>query len=78
MSWVLVTPNMHKAHHHLERPWTNRNDRNNPSLWDRLFRPYAYADLSEIEYGLDVLDGSRNRNLGYLLQLPFSKCKTDY
>jgi len=33
-------------------------------LWDRLFRPYAYADLSEIEYGLDVLDGSRNRNLG--------------
>ncbi|MGI9327342.1 MAG: sterol desaturase family protein [Pseudomonadales bacterium] len=78
LSWLLVTPNMHKVHHHAEQPWTNCNYGNILSVWDRLFHTYAYAHPREIEYGLDVLDGSRDRELRYLFTLPFSNFKTDH
>ena len=25
LSWIIVTPHMHKFHHHFERPWTDTN-----------------------------------------------------
>ena len=78
LTYLFVTPNMHKVHHHVERPWTDCNYGNILSIWDRMFGTYAYVDPREIVYGLDVLDPKQDRDLGYLLKLPYSNFKTDY
>lgn len=79
LSWVFITPNMHKFHHHFERPWTDTNFGNIFSFWDRLFGTMVYDDPKKIIYGLDVLDGKMDENIGYQLKLPLNnKIKTDY
>ena len=79
ISLVFISPNMHKFHHHFERPWTDTNFGNIFSIWDRLFGTLVYEDPAKIEYGLDVLDGSKDSNIGYQLQIPVdSRVKTDY
>ena len=79
LSYVFITPNMHKFHHHFERPWTDSNYGNIFSIWDRLFGTYVLEDTKDIKYGLDVLDDSRSGELGYQLKVPFDKSiKTDY
>jgi sterol desaturase/sphingolipid hydroxylase (fatty acid hydroxylase superfamily) len=40
LRWLLVTPDMHRVHHSLERDETNSNFGFNLSLWDRLFGTY--------------------------------------
>ncbi|GIS00508.1 MAG: hypothetical protein CM15mP102_13280 [Flavobacteriales bacterium] len=37
LSYVIVSPNMHKVHHHFELPYTDSNYGNIFSIWDRLF-----------------------------------------
>jgi len=71
MSYVFVTPNMHKFHHHFEAPWTDRNYGNMLSIWDRLFGTYMEGDITEVKYGLDVADDSRGNDLAYQISLPF-------
>lgn len=79
LSIVFITPNMHKFHHHFERPWTDRNYGNIFSVWDRLFGTFVYDDPSKITYGLDVLDPSRDEQVRYQMNIPFDpKIKTDY
>ncbi len=79
ISWILVSPNMHKVHHHYKRPYTDTNYANIFSLWDRIFGTFAYEDPRNLQYGLDVLDGSTDENLQYQLRLPFDNTiKTDY
>lgn len=79
LSILFITPNMHKFHHHFERPWTDTNFGNIFSLWDRAFGTFVYDDPKKIKYGLDVLDDSRSDDLGYQLKVPFDKSvKTDY
>lgn len=79
ISWIFVSPNMHKVHHHYKRPYTDTNYANIFSLWDRLFGTFAYSDPKNLKYGLDVLDGTNDESVGYQLQLPFNKhIKTDY
>ena len=73
LHWVLVTPNLHKFHHHREMPWTDTNFGNLFSIWDRLFGTLCYDDLSKVRYGLDVLDNSRDRDLMYQLKIPFDR-----
>ena len=76
---IFITPNMHKFHHHFERPWTDTNFGNIFSLWDRLFRTMVVDDPGKIIYGLDVLDENTSQNLGYQFKIPFNKnIKTDY
>ena len=54
LSWVFVTPNFHKVHHHDTRPLTDSNYGNIFSIWDRMFRTAADVDdLSTIRYGID-------------------------
>ena len=78
MAMVLVTPNMHKFHHHFERPWTDRNFGNIFSIWDRIFGTFIYENPKDIKFGLDTLDGHRDEDLSYQLGLPFNKnIKTD-
>lgn len=79
LSWIIVTPNMHKFHHHFERPWTDTNFGNVLSCWDRLFGTFVYADPKDIQYGVDTVDGSQDLNLGYQYRLPWNPAiKTDY
>ena len=79
LSWFLVSPNMHKVHHHYMRPQTDSNYGNIFSIWDRLFGTYDATPIEQIRYGLDVLDNAKDENLSFQLQIPFDKSvKTDY
>jgi len=79
LSYVFITPNAHKFHHHFERPWTDTNFGNIFSIWDRIFGTFVYEDPRKIVYGLDVLDGKHDENVLYQLKVPFDKTiKTDY
>ncbi len=79
ISWVIVSPDMHKVHHHYVRPQTDSNYGNIFSVWDRLFGTFNYTPVEQLRYGLDVLDDSTDENLAYQLKIPFdSKVKTDY
>ncbi len=78
LSWFLVSPDMHKVHHHYTRPQTDTNFGNIFSIWDRLFGTFNYTPAEQLRYGLDVLDDSTDENLGYQLKIPFDKkIKTD-
>ena len=68
---VFVSPNMHKFHHHHQRPWTDSNFANSFSIWDRLFGTLVYDDMDKIKYGIDTLDESMDENIGYQMKLPF-------
>lgn len=79
ISIVFVSPNMHKFHHHHERPWTDTNFGNMFSIWDRIFGTYVYGRTDKIKYGLDVLEDERDQDIAYQLKLPINKSiKTDY
>lgn len=79
LSWIFITPNVHKFHHHFERPWTDTNFGNIFSIWDRLFGTFVHGDVHKIRYGLDVLENKPDEDLVYQLKLPFDKTiKTDY
>ena len=79
LSWIFVTPNVHKFHHHYERPWTDTNFGNIFSIWDRIFGTFVFEDVHKIRYGLDVLEDKPVDDIIYQMKLPFDKTiKTDY
>ena len=79
LSYIIITPNMHKFHHHFERPWTDTNFGNIFSFWDRICGTFVYGDPTKVVYGLDVLDDSRDEDVAYQFKVPFNKnIKTDY
>ncbi len=79
MSLLFVTPNMHKFHHHFERPWTDTNFGNIFSIWDRIFGTMVYDDPRKVQYGLDVLEDNLAEDVMYQFKVPFDKnIKTDY
>ncbi len=69
---LFVTPNLHKFHHHHERPWTDSNYGNILSVWDRLFGTYTYGKLQEVHYGLDILNPEKDEEIAYQMALPFT------
>jgi sterol desaturase/sphingolipid hydroxylase (fatty acid hydroxylase superfamily) len=73
LSWVFVSPNMHKVHHHYRQPFTDTNFGNIFSIWDRLFGTYAPATACpDLKYGVDSLpDGGEKLGLRRLLTTPF-------
>ncbi len=75
LSWVLVTPGMHKVHHHFQQPLTDTNYGNIFSIWDRLFGTFAYvSDTRSLTYGIDThMKVEENDRLGNLLAIPFQK-----
>lgn len=73
LSFIFVTPNMHKFHHHYQMPWTDKNYGNMLSIWDRIFGTFVYDDTSKIKYGLDILDHTNDENILVQLKLPFNK-----
>jgi sterol desaturase/sphingolipid hydroxylase (fatty acid hydroxylase superfamily) len=76
LSYVIVSPDMHKVHHHNLLPYTDSNYGNIFSVWDRLLGTYMYLDREKIVYGVDTFpDEKINSNLGELLKQPFQKYK---
>lgn len=75
LSYVFVTPYMHKVHHHYTQPLTDTNYGNIFSIWDRIFGTYAAVDRTEeLVYGIDThMDAKENSVLGKLLAIPFKK-----
>lgn len=73
ISYVFVSPNMHKFHHHWEMPWTDTNFGNMFSFWDRIFGTFVYDDTNKIRYGLDLVDDSTDEDILYQLKFPFDK-----
>jgi sterol desaturase/sphingolipid hydroxylase (fatty acid hydroxylase superfamily) len=66
---------MHKVHHHYKRPETDANYGNIFSFWDRLFRTHKQLSLKDIQYGLDILDNTKDESLSYQLKIPLGKKK---
>ena len=72
LMWVLVTPNMHRVHHHYRQPYSDTNYGNIFSIWDRLFGTYASADNLKLIYGVDTyMDKKVVDNVWELLKIPF-------
>ena len=74
ISWFLVSPDMHKVHHHYVLPYTDSNYGNIFSIWDRLFGTYMELDREAIVYGVDTFpDRKENSSIIGLLKQPFHK-----
>lgn len=73
MSWLIVSPNMHKVHHHYVRPHTDSNYGNIFSIWDRIFGTFLTKKPTDIEYGVDVIKNMDDESLPTQLKLPFQK-----
>lgn len=72
LSYVLVTPHMHKVHHHHVLPYTDSNYGNIFACWDRLFGTYKNLAAEKIIYGVDVFPNEdENSRVGTLLKQPF-------
>ncbi len=78
LSFVFVTPNMHKVHHHFTQPLTDTNYGNIFSFWDRIFGTYASVeDTRSLKYGIDThMKPEENDRLGNLLGIPFQAYRT--
>ncbi|MBP8917251.1 MAG: sterol desaturase family protein [Chitinophagales bacterium] len=76
ISWLIVSPNMHKVHHHYLQPLTDTNYGNIFSIWDRLFKTFASVEKpnENLQYGIDLLMQEKDsQQIGNLLTMPFKK-----
>lgn len=74
LSYFLVSPDMHKTHHHFRLPYTDSNFGNIFSIWDRLFGTYLPFDREKLVYGVDVFfDEEANGKIGHLLKQPLQR-----
>ena len=74
LSWILVSPDMHKVHHHYVLPYTDSNYGNIFSIWDRIFGTYMKFDRDSIQYGVDTFPNEvENSSIKSLLKQPFHK-----
>ena len=77
LSYFIVSPNMHKVHHHYVLPYTDSNYGNIFSVWDRLFGTFSTLSKEEIIYGVDTHMAPEEHNkLKKLLQIPFQKSRS--
>ncbi|GAB5525627.1 MAG: sterol desaturase family protein [Roseivirga sp.] len=73
LSYVFITPLMHKVHHHYTQPLTDTNYGNIFSFWDRIFGTFAQVDdAKDLVYGIDThMEPEENDKMGNLLKIPF-------
>jgi sterol desaturase/sphingolipid hydroxylase (fatty acid hydroxylase superfamily) len=72
LSYILVSPDMHKTHHHYRLPYTDANFGNIFSIWDRVLGTYLPFDREKLIYGVDVFfDKKANSKISHLLKQPF-------
>ena len=74
ISFIIVSPNMHKVHHHWQQPYTDSNYGAVLSIWDRLLGTYMHLDKADIRYGLDrYYPNEEDENIKMLMTKPFRK-----
>ncbi|MBP7554675.1 MAG: sterol desaturase family protein [Chitinophagaceae bacterium] len=74
LSFILISPNMHKVHHHWKQPFTDSNYGAVFSIWDRLLGTFRKLDPKEIRYGLDrYYPNEKDEDFIALLKKPFQK-----
>lgn len=75
LSYVFITPHMHKVHHHYTQPLTDTNYGNIFAIWDRIFGTNAEVNSpGELRYGIDThMDPEENDRVGNLLKIPFQE-----
>jgi sterol desaturase/sphingolipid hydroxylase (fatty acid hydroxylase superfamily) len=74
LSFILVSPNMHKVHHHWKQPYTDSNYGAVFSIWDRLLGTFMKLDTKDIRYGLDrYYPNEKDEDFISLLKKPFQK-----
>jgi sterol desaturase/sphingolipid hydroxylase (fatty acid hydroxylase superfamily) len=74
LSWVLISPNMHKVHHHWKQPYTDSNYGAVFSIWDRLLGTFSSLDIKQVKYGLDrYYPAEKDEEVMTLLKKPFQK-----
>ena len=77
VSWIFISPNMHKVHHHHMQPLTDTNYGSIFSIWDRLLKTFAKSDISELKYGIDTYPNEEeHNNMGKLLVIPFEEYRS--
>ena len=77
LSYIFITPNMHKIHHHFQLPLTDSNYGNIFSFWDRIFGTYSEVkNQKSILYGIDThMNKKESNSLSDLLLIPFRRLK---
>lgn len=74
ISYVFVSPNMHKVHHHWKQPFTDSNYGAILSIWDRLLGTFMKMEPRDIRYGLDrYYPNEKDEDFMLLLKKPFQK-----
>jgi len=74
LSYLVVSPNMHKVHHHWKQPYTDSNYGAVFSFWDRLLGTYRHLHAKDIRYGLDKhYPNEMDENFMQLMKKPFKK-----
>mgnify|MGYP001381086798 CR=1 FL=1 len=74
LSYILVSPNMHKVHHHWKQPYTDSNYGAILSIWDRVLGTFLHLDPKNIRYGLDrYYPNEQDEDFGKLMKYPFIK-----
>lgn len=77
LSYFIISPDMHKVHHHYKLPYTDSNYGNIFSIWDRIFGTYSYLERDKIVYGVDThMKPEENNDLSNLLKIPFQKSRS--
>jgi len=77
LSYFIISPNMHKVHHHYVLPYTDSNYGNIFSVWDRLFGTFTTLPKEKLIYGVDThMALEENNKLKNLLQIPFQKSRS--
>lgn len=78
LSYFIVSPNMHKVHHHYVLPYTDSNYGNIFSVWDRLFGTFTTLPKEELIYGVDThMTADEHNKLKNLLKIPFQKSRSE-
>lgn len=76
IDWLLVSPGMHKVHHHFKQPYTDSNYGAILSIWDRMLGSFKKLDQSLIIYGLDnYYNKEKDEDIMELMKQPFRKIK---
>lgn len=74
LSYIIISPNMHKVHHHWKQPYTDSNYGAVFSFWDRLLGTFTKLDTKDIRYGLDrYFPDEKDENIAALMKKPFEK-----
>ena len=72
LSYFIISPNMHKVHHHYKQPYTDSNYGSIFSIWDRLLGTHKHLPIEDVHYGIDrYYPKEEEDNLPLLFKRPF-------